>query len=219
MNQQDQASSQYVDYGYSSPEPSSGNTSRELADVFVKIVQELHEVTNICDLGCGTGYLAAKLGGRGYRVIGIDASQSGIALAKKNYAGERVSFICAELGVDSPRVLPNEKFDVVVSSDVIEHLYRPSVLLETALLLLKPSGHLIVGTPYHGYLKNLAICLFNKWDSHHSVEWDGGHIKFFSEATLRAMVFRHGFRDIQFRFYGRSRWFWKNMVCHARAPQ
>jgi len=105
---------------------------------------------------------------------------------------------------------------VVVSSDVIEHLYRPADLIKTAAALLKPGGYLIVGTPYHGYLKNLVISALNKWDSHHSVHWDGGHIKYFSVRTLRELVSRHGFGDIRFDYYGRLPWLWKNMICTAR---
>ncbi|MGH9200871.1 MAG: class I SAM-dependent methyltransferase, partial [Vicinamibacterales bacterium] len=108
-------------------------------------------------------------------------------------------------------------FDAVVSSDVIEHLYRPSALIEVAVRLLKPDGHLVVGTPYHGYLKNLAIGLAGKWDAHHGPNWDGGHIKFFCVATLRELVEKHGFHDPRFHFYGRAPWLWKNMICVARS--
>ena len=39
----------------------------------------------------------------------------------------------------------------MISSDVIEHLYRPSDLLEAAVTQLKPGGQILLGTPYHGY--------------------------------------------------------------------
>jgi len=46
--------------------------------------------------------------------------------------------------------------------------------------LLRPGGRLIISTPYHGNLKNPFIALSNKWDSHLSPPWDGGHIKLWS---------------------------------------
>jgi 2-polyprenyl-3-methyl-5-hydroxy-6-metoxy-1,4-benzoquinol methylase len=107
-------------------------------------------------------------------------------------------------------------FDLVISSDVIEHLYRPADLLEAAFTLLKPGGHILVGTPYHGYLKNLALAVTNRMDSHFSVLHDGGHIKFFSVKTLSGLMAAHGFEDLSFTFYGRAPWLWKNMICHAR---
>ncbi len=108
------------------------------------------------------------------------------------------------------------KFDLVVSSDVIEHLYRPSDLIEVARSLLHPQGRLLIGTPYHGYLKNLALSLTGKMDSHFPVLSDGGHIKFFSVETLSQLLKGHGFSELEFTYYGRTPWLWKNMICHAR---
>ncbi len=107
-------------------------------------------------------------------------------------------------------------FDLVISSDVIEHLYRPSDLLEAAVPLLKPNGQILIGTPYHGYLKNLVLATTGKLDSHFSVLHDGGHIKFFSVKTLSELLVQHEFGDLKFSYYGRARWLWKNMICHAR---
>jgi len=59
---------------------------------------------------------------------------------------------------------------------VIEHLFLPRALLRFAAKVLKPSGSLILSTPYHGYLKNLALALTGKLDKHFTVLWDGGHI-------------------------------------------
>jgi hypothetical protein len=38
---------------------------------------------------------------------------------------------------------------------------------------------LIITTPYHGYLKNIALSVSVKFDHHVNPLWDGGHIKFF----------------------------------------
>jgi hypothetical protein len=62
-------------------------------------------------------------------------------------------------------------------------------------------------------LKNLGISLLNKWDSHFSVSWDVGHVKFFSVKTLREIFEDEGFSDIKFRFVGRFPAFWKSMIC------
>ena len=208
------------DYGFTSAEPGPGNTARVLAPIFERLVRRTQGVESVCDLGCGSGHLVGRLARHGYRVTGIDASESGIAIAKRHYAAGPVKFVCNEIDpkIVSGCLMPGS-FDAVVSSDVIEHLYRPSLLIETAALLLKPGGALLIGTPYHGYLKNLAISVLDKWDAHHGVDWDGGHIKFFSARTLRGLVSRHGFGDIGFHFYGRLPWLWKNMICTAKLTQ
>ena len=208
---------EYKEFAFNAPGPSNDDVGRHLAKLFVGLARRLDGVTHICDLGCGNGYLASQLGASGFRVTGIDASESGLAIARRHYATSKVDFVRANIDGDLAKVLPEGmKFDAVVSSDVIEHLYRPAALIEAAAAMLKPGGFLVVGTPYHGYLKNLALSLLDKWDSHHGVEWDGGHIKFFSVRTLRALLTRHGFRDLAFHCHGRFPWLWKHMICVAR---
>lgn len=206
----------YKDYGYKSLDPGNGESGRRLADKIISVVQKYPDIKTICDLGCGNGYIGSRLASLGYKLTGVDASESGIDLARQNYPTDNLEFICARVDSSLQTVLQGRKFDLVLSSDVIEHLYRPADLIEVAATLLKSEGHIIIGTPYHGYLKNLALSLTNKWDSHHTVDWDGGHIKFFSVRTLRELITGGCFTDTSFTFYGRTPWLWKNMICHAR---
>lgn len=204
------------DWGSDESGALNGESGEGLADLLMQLVKQQRSVETICDLGCGNGYLSGRLAAAGYRVTGIDGSGPYIATAKRLYGALPVRFEQAFFSGTLATSLKTEPFDLVISSDVIEHLYHPAVLLEAAHAMLKPGGVLIVGTPYHGYLKNLAIAVRGKWDEHHGVHWDGGHIKLFSVATLRAMVERCGFSDAQFRFYGRTRALAKNMICVAR---
>lgn len=196
--------------------PLNGELGERLAEFLTRLVLDQPNVKSVCDLGCGTGYLAGRLDERGYSVVGIDASRPYIETAQKQYASASVSFAQALFGPDLVESLGAGRFDLVISADVIEHLYRPADLLDTASGLLKPGGVLILMTPYYGFLKNLAIALLGMWDQHHGVHWDGGHIKFFSVPTLRAAVERAGFDDPRFVFAGRLPWLWRNMVCVAR---
>jgi 2-polyprenyl-3-methyl-5-hydroxy-6-metoxy-1,4-benzoquinol methylase len=196
--------------------PLNGASGQRLADRLIAEVAEHPNVRTVCDLGCGNGYLAGRLSERGYDVVGVDASEPYIETARRTHSSPRVRFERAVFSAGLATQIAGAPFDLVISSDVIEHLYRPVDLLETAHALLKPSGILIVGTPYHGYLKNLAIVLSGKWDEHHGVHWNGGHIKFFSVPTLRQMVEDRGFEVTRFSYYGRAPWLWKNMICVAR---
>ena len=197
--------------------PLNGESGRGLADLLVTVIRAEKGVQSVCDLGCGNGYLAGQIGAHGYRVVGVDASRPYIETANRHYATANVSFRCAPFDQGLTNELTTEGlFDLVVSSDVIEHLYRPSELLSTAAPLLRSGGLLVVGTPYYGYLKNLAISVLDRWDTHHSVHWDGGHIKLFSVRALDAMARSHGFETIRFAFYGRIPWFWKNMIIVAK---
>ncbi|HEY0761301.1 MAG TPA: class I SAM-dependent methyltransferase [Pyrinomonadaceae bacterium] len=200
----------YTEFEWQAEDAGNGESGEKLTRVFVELVKRLEGVGSICDLGCGNGHISGRLAKLGFEVKGVDASPSGIAIARRAYPNAEFveALIDRELNVG--------QFDLVVSSDVIEHMYRPSDLLEAARAQLKPGGQFLLGTPYHGYLKNLVLAATGKMDSHFSVLHDGGHIKFFSVKTLSSLLRQHGFEDLSFTFYGRAPWLWKNMICHAR---
>ena len=205
----------YTEFEWQSERAGNGASGEKLTDVFVRLVNGIDGVRSICDLGCGNGHIAGRLAASGYDVTGIDASRSGIRIAQRSYPS--ATFVEARLDQDIQQLgLP--EFDLVISSDVIEHLYRPSDLVATVYSVLKPGGHVLLGTPYHGYLKNLALAVTGRMDSHFSVLHDGGHIKFFSVKTLSQLMLAHSFEALTFTFYGRAPWLWKNMICHARKP-
>ena len=105
----------------------------------------------------------------------------------------------------------------MVSTEVIEHLFSPHLLPVFARGMLAPGGVLILTTPYHGYLKNLLLSLFGKWDHHHTALWHGGHVKFWSRATLSTLLEGNGFELIAFHGVGRIPLLWKSMVLVAKA--
>lgn len=167
----------------------------------------------VLEIGCGDGSLAAELVRLGHAVVGFDVSESGIAVAKKQVPD--ASFLRMSIYEQLPTDWRG-RFDVVVSLETIEHLYLPGVLLQRSHEALLPDGMILLSTPYHGYLKNLALAVSGKFDPHFSVLWDYGHIKFFSKRTLTELLRRTGFEDIRFVGYGRVRWLWKSMIAVAR---
>ena len=208
-----ESASSYNEFRWTGVGPGNGASGEGLARTFIDLVENLENVDSICDLGCGNGYMTGRLAELGYDIIGIDASETGLEIARQVYPNARFhqSVIDGTLGEAGLG-----KFDLVVSSDVIEHLYRPSDLVKDASSLLKANGQLLIGTPYHGYLKNLALSISGKMDSHFTALDEAGHIKFFSVNTLSRLLQNYGFSDLKFSFYGRAPWLWKNMICHAR---
>ena len=109
-------------------------------------------------------------------------------------------------------------FDVVVSTEVVEHVYSPRQWAAAALTTLKPGGLLICSTPYHGYVKNCVLAFTGKLDAHFTALWEGGHIKFWSRRTLTSLLKETGFQVVAFRGAGRLPWLWKSMLLAARKP-
>lgn len=169
----------------------------------------------LCDLGCGNGGMTGRLFDAGFRnITGIDSSPSAIEFAKMKVPSG--SFLVADLTFEPPPEM-SRAFDIVVCTEVVEHLYLPKQLPRLAAKLLKPGGCLVVSTPYHGYFKNLAIALLNKSDWHFQPWYDGGHIKFWSKKSLGDMLVTEGFTDLEWRGAGRVPYLWKSMVVAARS--
>lgn len=172
------------------------------------------ERRRLFELGCGNGSVANELVGVGWNVTGVDPSEQGIAQANARFPaiplrlGSAYDDLAAQYG----------SFPVVVSMAVVEHVYAPRKFAATLYSLVERGGVAIVSTPYHGYLKNLALAASGKMDAHFTALWDHGHIKFWSEKTLRTLLEEAGFRDIQFRRVGRIPALAKSMIAIARKP-
>ena len=183
-----------------------------------QLVQSLGKNGTVLDLGCGNGSLSHELSKLGFKVHGIDLSEAGILIAREAFP--QVQFLLGDVEKDlSADLFQAESFDVVVSTEVVEHLYHPRCLIQNAFRLLKPSGHFIISTPYHGYVKNVVLALSGKMDNHFTALWDGGHIKFWSRKTLSGLLTGEGFRDLRFVGTGRVPYVWKSMILSARKPE
>ena len=204
--------SEYKEYGYENAAP---------LHTFFYIQKELlgllDKNTNKCilDMGCGNGYIANYLISKGFNVYGTDASEEGISIARQQNPDRFFiqDFSTGEL----PQELKGTTFDTIISTEVIEHLYDPYKFAELCREILNNSkGELILTTPYHGYLKNLMLSIFNKWDTHISPLWQGGHIKFWSEKTVTELLSQSGFKVTDFRGCGRLPYLWMSMMIKAK---
>jgi 2-polyprenyl-3-methyl-5-hydroxy-6-metoxy-1,4-benzoquinol methylase len=167
-------------------------------------------------MGCGNGFLCGEFLKRGCRVTGIDVSPSGIGLARKSYPAGR--FEALAISENVLETLDEPPFDLVVSTEVVEHVYLPRIYARACFNALKPGGRLVCTTPYHGYLKNLALSLIGGWDQHADPLWDGGHIKLWSRKTLTRLLEETGFTDVRIRGAGRLPYLWMTMVAAADKP-
>lgn len=174
-----------------------------------------HKPKRILDIGCGNGYLCKILSDNGVECVGIKPTPEAIDYAKKLVPeGKFYVNSCYE----EPSSSNLGKFDLVVSTEVIEHLYFPKKLVHFAKAHLNTNGVFLLTTPDYGsYWRNLMIAVSDRWDNHHTPLWDGGHIKFWSKRTLGQLLIGAGF-SIE-RWEGtRSRIpiFNMSMTCHAR---
>ena len=200
--------------GYNYQDAETNVSHEYLLPMVVRILDSLHlpqEQRRLFDLGCGNGSVARILVDRGWNVTGVDPSHEGIARAKQAYPelnlyqGSAYDNLAARFG----------QFPVVLSLEVVEHVYSPRVYARTLFDLVTPGGVAVISTPYHGYLKNLAIAVTGKMDRHFTALWDHGHIKFWSVKTLRGLLLEAGFSDLEFARVGRIRMLAKSMIAVA----
>jgi len=173
--------------------------------------------TRLCEkkffeLGCGNGSVGNFFSDLGWAVTGIDASSDGIKLANAKYPhlNLRAGSVYDELELIYGR------FPIILSLEVIEHLYAPRDFCKSAYNLLEEDGVLILSTPYHGYLKNLALAITGLMDKHFTALWDGGHIKFWSVKTITALLNESGFSVESVFKVGRIKPIAKSMIIVAR---
>jgi len=173
---------------------------------------ERRQPRSVLEIGSGTGLLGAQIASSGIDYKGIEPVDSQFDISRQRFPN--LNFTLASC-YDDPKVLGLGRFDMVISNDVIEHLYVPRKLVTFAKAHLKPGGTVITCTPDFGsYIKNMAYSVANKWDYVHSPLWDGGHIKFFSRKTLRQLFEESGFGNFSWDYVrGTNMIFNMSIIC------
>ena len=111
--------SEYKDYGWEE----GATHAHGFLYPTLRALLEYDKSKMILDVGCGNGAMANRLASEGFDIYGTDASESGIAVAKKQH-GDR--FFVQDLNSQElPKELENKKFDLIISTEVVEHLYNP----------------------------------------------------------------------------------------------
>lgn len=155
--------------------------------------------TRVLDVGCGEGrHVHAAALENVAEVVGLDLGPDNLAAAADDYdeyiAGATdvpVTF-CAGDALRLP--FEDGAFDVVLCTEVLEHLPDYEVAIDELQRVCAPDGTLAVSVPRAGPER---VC----WalsDEYHQVE--GGHVRIFDRAELRAAIERRGFRRVDGHF-------------------
>jgi len=175
-------------------------------------LQDVPAGSRVLDAGSGFGLLTEQLAEH-WRVVGIEIAADRVQQARARLP--QVAFLEADL---SKPIALGEPYDAIVSVEVIEHVFAPRAFAANLFEALKPGGRLVITTPYNGYLKNVAVAVTGHFDRHVNPLFEGGHIKFWSRATLTTLLMRAGFVDVRFYGLGRLPYLWQTMILTARKP-
>lgn len=135
--------------------------SKRRVENIVEIVKKFKSNDiSLLDVGCGSGYLIKELKRNKIKVkysVGLDISRNAISIAKKRFSKV---YIC---DIDSKN-LPekNDSFDIVVCSEVLEHLYDIKSCLAELKRVVKKNGIIIISVPNLGFWKYRLKLLLGK---------------------------------------------------------
>lgn len=156
----------------------------------------------VLDAGCGSGYGSAYLADHGARAVwGVDISATAIEFSRRHFQRPNLEFQVLDLG----RIggFSDRSFDLIFSSNALEHVADVSAFLRAAWRLLKPDGALVVAVPpitsSHGRTLNIQNPYhLNIWSPR---QWHHALSRYF--ATIKS--YGHGFEALgQVLDFGRT---------------
>lgn len=160
----------------------------------------LDEITKVCnhgkkitmfEVGCATGFFLERAQERGWEVSGIDLSEYAIEKAKAK--GLRVSTGSLDT------YTTEEKFDVIVMYDLIEHVKDPVLTLQKAGQMLKEGGLIVITTPDAGSI--WARVWGRRWHAFVPPQ----HLFYFRVSHLKNILKKQGLETIEASHHGK--WF------------
>jgi len=101
---------------------------------------------DILEIGCGYGYTSYAIRKQGNNVIGLDISQNAIKFANTNFGNFHVNF-------DVDKFVSDKKFDVIIATEVFEHLENPYLFVKKIKEFLKKDGKILMTTPNKDFTK------------------------------------------------------------------
>jgi len=118
---------------------------QERIDFIIPYLKNIKKNTKIIDLGCGTGLLSKEIYLRkNISIIGVDLDKNNIDIAKKQCPENK--YYCADI----KKIKNKLKADVIICSEVLEHLSNPSEILKKINNAIDNKGIVLITIP-NGY--------------------------------------------------------------------
>lgn len=153
--------------------------------VFNMVAEASFPDCRILDVGCWTGNMGVALKKQlNYRVTidGIENDND----ALKNLKDRGIYNKIYEIDLNYPISL-TAQYDIIVLSDVLEHLIDPGKTLREILRHLDPKGRVVISLPNIAFIKYRLLHLLGSWKYRDSGVMDGTHLHFYTLDTMKAL--------------------------------
>jgi 2-polyprenyl-3-methyl-5-hydroxy-6-metoxy-1,4-benzoquinol methylase len=114
--------------------------NQERIEIISSMIGRLGNGLNVLDVGSGDGIISEHLWKMGNHLIAVD-------LPTVAFQAHRRQGLIALAGDAEQLSFASNIFDVVIASEIMEHLWNPHSFVDEAYRVLKDDGHLIVSTP------------------------------------------------------------------------
>ena len=177
-----------------------------IADFLRREVALQKRTLHLLDIACGQGRLILYGPFPGVDLCGIDVSRSSLRTALERGYGKVV-----EGNVAQGLPFPDESFDTIVCSHILEHLSQPQDLVSEMYRVLRPGGLLVVGVPICLWWTRLLRIYLVPWlvpsKRPEVLAARFGHVHFFTLPALKTLLGRFQMEDVRgFRFFSAGRY-------------
>jgi SAM-dependent methyltransferase len=166
-------------------------------NVHADVVNLVEPNSRVLELGPATGYMSQALSEqRGCTVVGIEFDPE--MAAKAAPFCERL--IVGDLDLlDLEAELGDDRFDAIVSADVIEHLKDPLGALRRLRPFLKEGGRFVISLPNVGHGSVRLALLSGRFEYRPWGLLDSTHLRFFTRETFERLLDEAGFDLVELR--------------------
>lgn len=154
------------------------------------VAKQIEPSSRVLDIGCGAGDLGGYLRTeKQCYVVGMDYSTESLAVA-----GDKLDATWQiDLNSQLPHDITDDTFDVIVLADILEHIYMPGAILQSAEKLLKPGGKLLISIPNAGYVGALLSLYDDEWQYREEGILDRTHIRFYTRKSIIELLKLSGY--------------------------
>lgn len=145
----------------------------------------------VLDAGCASGYVGAFVKKHDNYVVGLDSTKRDVELAKKVLDEAYLFDLESENKIEFFR-----KFDFIIFTEVIEHLFEPEKVLKKLVSWLKPGGQILITTPNFAHFYNRWNILWGKFEYQEDTVINRSHVHFFTYDTLKKLIISCGLEII-----------------------